>query len=137
MKIENLSRLQQKLRILIEKAKADENAEVVVGYSAAYAVYVHEIAEPTTLGKKVPRPSGLGHYWGPHDYGPGFLSGPARALARDGTLGELATAAMKRGAPLSQALYIAGLRIQRDSQEVVPVEYGNLRASAFTRLERT
>ena len=41
----------------------DEAFTVEVGYSAAYALEVHEIMEPKRAGQ--PRPSGLGVYWGP------------------------------------------------------------------------
>lgn len=41
-----------------------------VGYTASYAVYVHENMEQKLKGK--PRPSGLGVYWGPAG-GPKFL----------------------------------------------------------------
>lgn len=40
-----------------------------VGYSAAYAIYVHENMEQKLAGQ--PRPSGLGTYWNPG--GPKFL----------------------------------------------------------------
>lgn len=42
---------------------------VEVGYTAAYAVFVHENMEQTLKGE--PRPSGLGTYWNPG--GPKFL----------------------------------------------------------------
>ena len=35
----------------------------------------------------------------------------------------------------AQALLAAGLRLQRESQARVPVDSGNLKASAYTRLE--
>ena len=41
-----------------------------------------------------------------------------------------------RGHVLAQALLAAGLRLQRESQMLVPIDTGNLRASAFTRLEQ-
>lgn len=46
---------------------------VEVGFTAAYAVYVHENLEQRLAGQ--PRPSGLGVYWGGQaDSGPKFLS---------------------------------------------------------------
>ena len=36
---------------------------------------------------------------------------------------------------MSRALRIAGLTLQRESQGLVPVDFGNLKASAFTRAE--
>lgn len=36
---------------------------------------------------------------------------------------------------MSRALRLAGLTLQRESQSLVPVDFGNLKASAFTRVE--
>jgi hypothetical protein len=41
----------------------DDPSAVDVGYSAAYALFVHENMEQKLAGE--PRPSGLGEYWGP------------------------------------------------------------------------
>lgn len=41
----------------------DEEMSVEVGYTAAYAIWVHENMEQKLKGK--PRASGLGVYWGP------------------------------------------------------------------------
>ena len=94
---------------------------------------MHENLEPKTLGENVPRPSGLGVFWGPSQYGPKFLEGPARQLTNDGTLASIVKTAMLRGATMLKALLLAGLRLQRESQEVVPAEHGDLKRSAFTR----
>ena len=37
---------------------------------------------------------------------------------------------------LEKGLVLAGLRLQRDSQKLVPVDTGNLKGSAFTRLDK-
>ena len=50
---------------------------VEVGFSAKYAIYVHENMEQTLKGE--PRPSGLGTYWNPG--GPKFLE---RAVNENG-----------------------------------------------------
>jgi hypothetical protein len=50
---------------------ATTGTAVEVGYTSAYAVFVHENMEQKLKG--VPRPSGLGHYWGPNGAGPKFL----------------------------------------------------------------
>lgn len=52
-----------------------EGSGVVVGYSADYALAVHENVEAKLRGR--PRPSGLGEYWGPHGE-PKFLERPFR-----------------------------------------------------------
>ena len=56
------------------KAQANEFA-VEVGFSAAYAVFVHENMDQKLKGK--PRPSGLGVYWGPEGQ-PKFLESAVR-----------------------------------------------------------
>lgn len=39
------------------------------------------------------------------------------------------------GAGVNRGLRLAGLRLQKESQELVPVDFGVLKASAFTRAE--
>lgn len=133
-KIKGLESLVAKLRA--RAAKVSSNPEVAVGYEAQYAIYLHEMpnARVRTLDQGVERPSGLGVYWGPSQYGPKFLEGPARELRHD--LKEIINQAAHQGKNLGQCLLLAGLRLQRESQKRVPVEYGNLKASAFTRLEK-
>lgn len=48
---------------------------VEIGYTASYALSVHENMEQKLKGR--PRPSGLGVYWGPHGQ-PKFLESAAR-----------------------------------------------------------
>ena len=127
MKVEGLESLTSKLRKAADRA---ESASVIVGYQTAYAVYIHEMPDPKTLGKNVPRPSGLGEYWGPSQYGPKFLERPARGLARE--LGRMVRVVYKATKNLQQSLVVAGMRLQRESMQQVLVEYGILRASAFT-----
>ncbi len=102
----------------------------IIGYTANYALFVHENLEMKLKGQ--PRPSGLGVYWGPNGTSK-FLEGPFRSLAAQ-------TAAtvkeeLQRGRTLGQALLLAGMPVLRLSQESVPVEYGDLRRSGFIRLE--
>lgn len=92
--------------------------QVVVGYSAAYAVYVHEnLAASHKVGQAK------------------FLEQPARELGPE--LGGIIKDALWRGADPKQALMLAGLRLQAASQRLVPVDTGNLRASAYTMLTRS
>lgn len=53
---------------------------VQIGYTAAYALYVHEDLEQKLKGK--PRPSGLGVYWGPRGE-PKFLERPLNESRKD------------------------------------------------------
>mgnify|MGYP006275049749 CR=1 FL=1 len=90
---------------------------VKVGYTAEYAIYVHENLEA--------------HH--PNGGQAKYLEQPAREL-RD-QLVTIIGEAVKRKATLEQGLLIAGLHLQGESQKLVPVDTGNLRASAFTRIE--
>lgn len=98
-------------------AAATENVSAVVGYTAAYAIYVHE----NLLAKHA------------HGKQAKFLEQPARELA--GELALLISESRRKGKTMGQALLIAGLRLQRESMMLVPIDTGNLRGSAFTRLE--
>lgn len=99
------------------KVRADEasTARVVVSYSAAYAIFVHEnltAVHPVGQAK--------------------FLEQPTRTLR--GELANMIRAALQKGASMASALLMAGLRLQRESQKLCPVDTGALRASATTRI---
>lgn len=149
MEIKNLQSLVGKLKNLAAKADKEGHATVLVGYTANYALYVHENVEmkwrgfPRNMGirkgedgiaytgyKETGRWRGL--FWGPAGQAK-FLEAPARTLT--GVLSDIVAVAMKAKKTMAQALLLAGLRLQRESQQLVPIDTGNLRASAFTRLE--
>lgn len=132
-KVEGIKELTAKLRDRAAKASRDANVSVLVGFSAAHAIFVHEMI-PKTLGQNVPRKSGLGVYWGPSQHGPKFLEAPARELGPE--LGKVVRAVVKKNGTVATGLVAAGMRLQAESQRRVPVEYGALRASAFTKLEK-
>jgi hypothetical protein len=136
MDIQGITQLVEKLRNMAAKARKDSDAVVAVSFTAEGAIYVHEMMEPKTLGQGVPRPSGLGEFWGPPQYGPKYLENTVRELANTGELKRIIAEGLRRKLTMAQTLVIAGLRVQRDSQERVPVEYGQLRASAQTVLEK-
>lgn len=124
--------LYNKLSQLERKALADSGHSVVVGYTAAYALPVHENIEMKLKGQ--PRPKGRGRYWDPQGRAQAkFLEQPARELGPE--LGRIVGQAVKKGLPLIVGLQLAGLRLQRASQRLVPVDTGNLKNSAFTRIE--
>lgn len=132
-KVEGIEKVRQALQTRIKSAQ-DAKVSVSVGYSAEarYAIFVHENTQMVLAGK--PRPSGLGEYWGPAGAGPKFLERPARELA--GELAKIIRSQYAKTRNMGQALLMAGLRLQRESQQLVPVEYGNLKRSAFTRLNK-
>ncbi len=114
--IENINSLRKKLERLSDKYSSGEDTSVVVGYTANYAVRVHERPAKHAPGKQ-------------HK----FLEQPARQLG--GELSSIIRRSLQGGVKLLQSLYLAGLRLQRESQLIVPVDTGNLRGSAFTAKE--
>ncbi len=112
--ITGIKQLAAKLKARLENFKP----VVRVGYTQSYAVHVHENMETH-------HPVGQAK----------FLEQPARALSNDGTFAEIIKKALKSGKTLAKALLLCGLRLQRESQQLVPVDTGALKASAFTRLE--
>ena len=112
----HVENLQAVLQALEKRKKSGKTVSVIVGYTANYAIHVHENLEAF------------------HSNGQAkFLEQPAREMQKD--LGKIAVDALKQGKSLTQALILAGLALQRASQKLVPVLTGNLRASAFTRVD--
>lgn len=123
------------LKALQKAAKkyGEEHVSVIVGYTANYALHVHENIEMKAKGLPRHKPS-KGNYWDPPGRGQAkFLEQPARELKRE--FQRIIATACENGATLKKAILIAGLRLQRESQQLVPVDTGNLKASAFTREE--
>lgn len=127
-----------KFRSLIDKLKtiraaAPSRMSVIVGYTANYALYVHENVE--MKGRGLPRRSGKGNYWDPPGKGQAkFLEQPARTMAKD--LAKLVEDTFVKTHDMEKSLIVAGLRLQRESQQLVPVDTGALKASAFTKREQ-
>lgn len=129
--ITGLKSLITKLNQLHAHAKKEAETEVHVGYTAAYAVYVHENKKMTLKGK--PRPRRRGFYWDPQGKAqPKFLEEPARTMLPE--LKRVVEEVTKATGSLEKGLLAAGLRLQRESQLKVPVNTGNLKNSAFTRM---
>lgn len=119
--VEGVERVKRALlRILKEKfvsPNAIQGSSVITGYTAAYALQVHEDLEASHKPGKQAK----------------YLEQPARELRDE--LGRIVRTAVLQGVELQQALYLAALRLQRESQRIVPIDTGNLRGSAFTRKE--
>jgi hypothetical protein len=116
--IRNLDRLIRNLRTKAARALKDTNVQVTVGYTQSYAIFVHENLNAH------------------HEVGQAkFLEQPARELTESGELTLIIYNAWRQGKTMAEALILAGLRLQRDSQELCPVKTGALKASAFTRLD--
>lgn len=106
------------IRRLRQLAKMHGSPQVVVGYTMYYAVYVHENMNANH----------------PNGGQAKFLEQPAKEMRKE--LGQIVAKAMKKGAKLETALLKAGMALQARSQELVPVDTGALRASAFTEIKR-
>lgn len=128
--MQGVKEVQSVLRVKAHIARQEAAQAVVVGYTANYAFAVHERVDMKWRGQE--RRSGVGVYWGPTGQAK-FLEAPARQYARE--LGSIVRMAVQRGKTMLQGLMLAGLRLQRESQLRVPVEFGFLRGSAFTRVE--
>jgi len=103
----------KKLRL---KARKENREDVIVAYTQNYAMHVHE---------------NLGAY---HHVGQAkFLEKPFRELGRE--LVRLIASVYKQRGSLTDALVYAGLRLQRESQLLTPVDTGALKASAYTAKE--
>lgn len=118
-KIEKLGSLIQKLTALAAKAK-DANTSYVVGYTAAYAIYVHENLEAH-------HPVGQAK----------FLEQPARQLSNTGEFSKILTDTYKKTRSIEKGLLLCALRLQRESQLLCPVDTGALRASAYVQKDES
>lgn len=137
-----LKKLVAQLRAKAAKALKDNEASVLVGFTASYALYVHEAVgmklaghprSAETDGKGNPKPV-RGYFWDPQGKAQAkFLEEPARTLQPE--LAQIVTKALQQGKTMAQSLLLVGLRLQRESMQLVPVDTGNLKASAFTRIE--
>lgn len=112
VKIDGINKVRARLEAMRRRG-AEADASVSVGYTQRYALFVHE-----NLNAR--HPIGNAKY----------LEGPARRLA--GTLGKIVTEVYKKTKSMVQSLLVVGLRLQRESQEEVPIDTGALKASAFT-----
>lgn len=130
-RVEGIEAVAKSLQHRAELVGAEGKYSVIVGYTAAYAVFVHENIEMKWRGK--PRRSGKGSYWDPAGRGQAkFLEAPARTHAK--TIAEIVRTALLRGAKMAHALLLGGLRLQRESMLLCPIDTGVLRASAFTKV---
>lgn len=135
----NISGVQKLLGRLRNEAIAAEiaNKEVVTtGYTASYAVYVHE-APMTLKGQKRPKPR-KGLYWDPQGRATNkFLEKAARENITQ--VNSIINTVMSKtsnknmSGRMINAMILGALLIQRRGQKLVPVDTGNLKASAFTR----
>lgn len=117
IRVENLSRLANRLKDYAKVAGRSGNPKLVAGYSAEHALAVHEDLE-------------MLHRVGEAKY-------LTKAVRRhEGVLRDVVRKEMKRGRTLVQALLTMGYTLMRFSKDLVPVDTGELKNSAFVRVER-
>ncbi len=143
--VRGAKKVEDKLAWLQKQSRRHNNVGVIVGYTANYALWVHE-APGTHLGKMTLRGAKKGskkgtykgHIWDPQNRAqPKFLEQPFREH-HDKMIDAIFTVTkalgIAKGNGLDKGLMVAGLFLQRESQQLVPVMDGNLKSSAFTRL---
>jgi hypothetical protein len=122
-KVEGVSAIQKALQKASERfvsPQAAEGESVIVGYTANYALHVHE-----NIDADHDSPGRTGQAK--------FLEQPAREKGPE--IAERIVAAVAGGARLQDALVVGGMFLQGESQNLCPVLTGNLKGSAFTRKE--
>jgi len=141
----NLTRLLRKLEKYERESMRQNNGNVVVGYSASYAVYVHENLAATHGEAFNARhageiTAGAGRKKGERrvvSRGAGqqakFLERPAREHKL--TIAQMVVNGMKNGASLMKSLLGAGSFLLTKSREIVPWQTGNLYRSGFVEKE--
>lgn len=135
-RVEGIEAVQKALsaEIRVKLGLGNKQPSAIAGYTAAYAIHVHENVEMKLKG--VPRSTWdktkKGVFWGPNGQAK-FLEQPARELGPE--LARIIRTAVKNGAPLGAGLLMAALRLLRESQEKVPIDTGNLKNSGFARKE--
>lgn len=131
--IEGLKQLQNRLERM-KLSEEDRKTVVVVGFKAKYALYVHEATRMVLKGLPRRKP-GKGLYWDPQGKAQAkFLEEPARTMQKQ--LAEIVRTTYKNTKSLAKSLFAAGLRLQREAQQRVPVDTGNLKSSAFTEFDK-
>ncbi len=118
--VEGLLSLTKKLEAMKRQARAGtKGGKVVVkvGYTQNYGIWVHEDLTANH----------------PNGGQAKFLEVPFREMIP--RVPALLAKFQKEGKTLAEALLLVGLELQAESQKLVPVDTGALRASAFTRLE--
>lgn len=109
---------------LTGQTKRGKRCRYSVGYSMAYAIYVHETPPPP--------PKEAGQRTARHPIGQWkYLEQPARTEQAE--MERIIQSALKNKRSLDEAVHRAVRHLLRVSQELVPVDTGALKASGFIR----
>lgn len=99
-----------------------DNVSVIVGYQTNYALRVHEDEE---MQRRREARDGVGQWK--------YLEEPFRKMSPE--IKRIIRTTRKATGSTLQGMLIAGMRLQRESQKLVPIDTGNLKGSAFTKKE--
>lgn len=130
-RVSGTGKLQANLTAKMRETQKQASGRIVVGYSAPYAMFVHEAVGMVLQG--LPRPSGIGNYWDPSGARAKFLEEPTRLYSKD--MGAFICRQMRGGSKLVPALLKAGQMLLRESRKLVPVETGKLKASGYVHIK--
>lgn len=130
-RVRGIKKLDARFKRLASDAKEQAKTDVIVGYTASYALHVHELVDMKLAGKPR-RPPSKGRYWDPQGRAQAkFLEEPFRTERNK--MIKIVEKTYRRSRNLTLSLFVAGQYLQSVSQKKVPVDTGNLKASAFTR----
>ena len=116
MHVIGIDKVNAELKKIASRSNQKDMGNVIVGYTQYYAVYVHERQAKHKEGKQ----------WK-------YLEAPLRRLAPE--IPKIVATIYMYSNSLIKGLLVAGLRIQRESQEIVPIDTSALKASAYTARE--
>ncbi len=120
MQVTGLDQVRARLNRWVADTIEHAEQTVEVGFTAAYAIFVHE-----NLEARHEPPWGKGGQ-------AKFIEQPIRERQQE--LADVITAAVKAGRTPLQAQLLAGLTLQGWAQALTPIDTGNLRASAYTKV---
>lgn len=127
--VQGVAALQATLTKYANAARANTKRRVVVGFSASYAKFVHDKTDMKLQG--LPRPSGIGVYWGPHGQAH-FLSAPTFILKKQ--IARRIAQVTKSTHSELRGMYSGGVLLRDAAKYLTPVEYGTLVNSAFVKV---
>lgn len=119
--IRGMNSLMSNLQRRIAQAIKHQDVSVLVGYSASYAMVVHELP-PSVAYHRPPR------RWK-------YLEEPIRNGYTQKEIAQEIVNAINRKQTLATGLLRAGEKLKKISQKIVPVDTGFLRDSAYVRLD--
>jgi hypothetical protein len=116
MLVLGIDKVNAELKKIASRSNQKDMGNVIVGYTQSYAVYVHERQARHKEGKQ----------WK-------YLESVLRRLAPE--IPKIVATVYMYSNSLIKGLLVAGLRIQRESQQIVPIDTSALKASAYTARE--